>query len=276
MNEPTSPPAIVPPFAFSQSSLRDFDRCPRLFLLRYVEGLEWPATAASRRWELNLRTRRRFHRLLHQQYVGVDVDATIAAEPADSPIPAWWEAFQHYPPALPDGETYPEVSLSAPIGAHRLVARFDLLTVAPPEHAVITDWKTGRLPASPHELRDQWQTIVYQYLLAVAGAPFFAGAPPLPESITMVYWFADYAASPLIMEYDRQHHEEASRRLSEKIAEIARLPASEFLSCDDERICNYCAFQSYCKRGRELGDIVDELLPEEEEWDIFDVPEYEY
>ena len=92
----------------------------------------------------------------------------------------------------------------------------------------------------------------------------------------MVYWFADYAASPLILDYDRERHAEADRRLSEKIAEIERMPASEFLPCDDERTCGYCAFQSYCNRGRELGEIVDELLPEEEVWDLSDVPEYEY
>ena len=276
MNKPMSLPAIMPPFTFSQSSLRDFDRCPRLFLLRYVEGLEWPATAASRRWELSLQARQRFHRLLHQHYIGVKVDAIIAAEPADSSIRAWWEAFQQYPPALFDAETYPEVALSTPIGEYRLVARFDLLAVVPSRRAIIVDWKTDRLPASPDELRDRWQTVVYQYVLAVAGAPYFGGALPLPESISMVYWFADYAASPVILGYEGGCHEEARRRLSAKIAEIARLPASEFAPCDDERICGYCAYQSYCKRGLESVDISDEMLPNEEEWDPSDVPEYEY
>ena len=270
-------PAIQSPFTFSQSSLEDFERCRRRFFLRYVEGLEWPARAASGPFEASLRQRQRFHRLLRQHFIGVDVEEVIQAEPPGSTIRAWWEAFRRYPPALPAGEKYPEVLLSTPMGEHRLAARFDLLAVGDDGRGRIVDWKTGRPPSRSDELAESWQSVVYLYVLAVAGAPYFGGLPPAPAAIDMLYWLAELPASPILAPYSSEAHARAGRRLSEQIATIAGLPASAFEPCEDQSTCAYCEYQGYCRRGTALlePDQELELEYEDEEWYWADAPEYE-
>ena len=275
LTESSIAPAITPPFTFSQSSLIDFDRCPRLFWLRHIEHLEWPATAASRERELLLRERKRFHRLLHQHFLGVDVEPVIDAEPAGSSLREWWAAFQQFPPAGLDGEAHPEVTLGAPLVGHWLTARCDLLAVKPAEMLTIVDWKTGR-PSAGDTLREGWQTVVYQYVLAVAGAPYWDGRTPAPEDIRMLYWFADYPASPAILAYDAARHEEAERRLAARMIHIASLSPADFAPCEDEQVCHFCGFQSYCRRVPERTELPDDAYSDTDEWDWSDVPEYEY
>lgn len=264
------------PFTFSQSSLHDFDTCRRLFWLRWVEGLEWPAAPSSRADEMMLTVRQRFHRLLHQHFIGVDVSEVIAREPADSLLRAWWEAFQRYPPALPADRHYPEITLYAPVGNHLLAARYDLLAVEEGRRAVIVDWKTGRQPPNVEELRRSWQTCVYQYLLAEAGAPYYGGSAPQPEAIEMIYWYAEYAASPVWLGYSHDQHQAHARRLAETIRLIASLPASDFVACDDASTCARCGYQSYCGRGAGGIGLPEDEDIEEDVWDVSDVPEYEY
>lgn len=268
-------PAITAPFTFSQSSLEEFDRCPRRFFLRYVERLEWPTTGASPLWERNLRVRQRFHRLLHQHHVGVNVDAAIEAEPAESDLRVWWDAFRQYPPPLGAGETYAEVTLSVPLGNHWLTARLDLLAVHLGQRLTIVDWKTGQTPAVDR-LRDGWQTLVYTYALTTAGAPYWGGEPPPPEAIRMIYWFADYPASPVVLDHDAARQEAARVRLAAHVERISTLPPRGFSLCEDESICQYCPYAGYCRRAASRSDAMDDIYPDEEAWDWSDVPEYEY
>ena len=71
---------------------------------------------------------------------------------------------------------YPELTLSVPLGDHRLIAKFDLLAIEPGGRAVIVDWKTGQRRQGQSWLAGRLQTRVYRYVLAQAGAHLNDGA----------------------------------------------------------------------------------------------------
>ena len=61
-------------FQFSQSSLQDFETCPRRFQLRYLRQLSWPAIESEpiQEAERLAQLGTDFHRLVHQHLVGID------------------------------------------------------------------------------------------------------------------------------------------------------------------------------------------------------------
>jgi hypothetical protein len=270
-------PALPAPFQFSQSSLTDFEVCRRRFRLRWIERLEWPAPATTPGAQPSLG--QRFHRLMEQHFLGLDIGPLLAGAPADAPPRSWWDAFCRYPPpGLPARAAYPELSLLAPVEGHWLLAELDLLAIDPGERAVIIDWKTGSRPPALEVHAQSWQSCIYPYLLVEAGAPYNGGQPLAPALVEMVYWFAEYPASPLRLTYGDEQHAANARRLRETIALIASLPASAFNMCEDARPCLYCAYQTYCQRGAGLArtDEEDEAPAGDEKWDWADVPEYAY
>jgi hypothetical protein len=71
-------------FRFSQSNLEDYEQCRRLFWLRYVRELDWPApvTAKADMWEAALRRGQLFHQLVLQDALGLEVSSTVHRVPA--------------------------------------------------------------------------------------------------------------------------------------------------------------------------------------------------
>ena len=193
-------------------------------------------------------------------------------------MPAWWRAFLQYPPkGLPTSERYPEVSLIAPLGAHQLAGKLDLLAVDRGREAVIVDWKTGRQTPRSERERSSWQTCAYQYLLAEAGAPYWGQRSPPPEQIRMIYWFAEYPASPVAVSYGLSEHEASRLRLSKQVDLISGLPEAGFVPCMDDSACGRCMYQTHCGRGRGTEAEVDwELDESADAWDWADIPEYDY
>jgi len=270
---PEMRPALPANFQFSQSNLTDFDVCRRLFYLRWIERLEWPARPAGA--EDGLTLGQRFHRLMRQRFIGIDSAIALAGEPADSPLRVWLAALEQYPPPMPTGACYPELALSAPWEAYRLFAKFDLLAVAVGQRAVIVDWKTGRRQTDAH-YRQSWQSCLYHYLLAEAGAPYWDGAPPPVGQIEMLYWFADYPASPARFPYSAAEHAANRARLGAAISLIAGLPTEAFVPCDDATACARCIYQEFCVRGAGVGLATDEMDRDDDISDWIDAPEYEY
>ena len=271
-------PAVQPPFVFTQSNLQDFDRCPRLFYLRWVARVEWPQTTLSREREADLLQRSRFHRLVQQWLLNISVTHIIEAEPAESPLRTWWQAFRDHPPALPAGPRFPEVELAAPIGEHVLLARMDLLVAEPRRRLTIFDWKTGLFYPRLERLRESWQTVVYRYLAVEAGAPYFGEPAVPPDAVEMIYWFSEYPATPLALPYSAEEHTAAGERLRERVAQIASLPAESFTPCEDEQTCLFCPYWGYCGRAKEGEALAgtDIAAGPPDEWDWSDVPEFEY
>ena len=259
------------PFTFSQSSLQDYFDCPRRFQLRYVDKLTWPAEEAEPALENERRLQEGnfFHRLAQQFLLGLPADrlARLASSPD---LARWWGHFEKDFGSLRDFRNlslHPEVTLSAPIGNHRLLAKYDLIAVRD-GNATIYDWKTYRKRPKNEWMAIRLQTRVYRYLLAAAGNSLNGGQVIRPESIEMIYWFTDFPSDPAVFHYDESTFKRDKSALEKVIEEINGL--EKFELTDDEGKCRFCPYRSYCKRGVSAGDWHD-AEEEAEAHETFDI-----
>jgi hypothetical protein len=240
------------PFTFSQSSLQDYVDCPRRFQLRYLEQMQWPGVESEPVLENEHRQRegRLFHRLVQQHLIGLpDEKLTPLASTPD--LSRWWQAFLAHAPNLDGCTTYPELTLSVPIDGGRLLAKYDLVAVKAGQPALIFDWKTYH-----KRPRDEWmavrlQTRVYCALLILAGAHLNGAVPFEPDSLEMVYWYADFPTEPARFPYGAAQFKRDWEFLRKLVSEIGA--AEQFPLTDDPKKCSYCPFRSYCNRGVRAG-----------------------
>jgi PD-(D/E)XK nuclease superfamily len=259
-------------FQFSQASLQDYADCRRRFQLRYLEALAWPAIEAepADEHEARLRQGELFHRLVYQHELGIPADRLArmfrSADQSEGTggLAAWWEHYLESPPPDLPAQRYVEITLSAPLGGHRLVAKYDLIAVDPGQRAVIVDWKTWQArPARPW-LVSRLQTRVYRYLLVRAGAPTLRGQEPLqPDQVEMVYWFANHPDQPERLHYSETEYRADGDFLAALVGEIALAGEDDFPLTDDVRQCRFCTYRSLCDRGLEAGRL--EAFDAEEE-----------
>ncbi len=275
-------------FHFSQGSLQDFVDCARRFQLRYLERIAWPAVPAEPilENERHLQQGELFHLMVQQQLVGVPVDRLTAMAQGDADLAAWWQAYLAAAPAALPGQHFPEVTLSAPLGEsgqRRLVAKYDLIVLAPEGRAVIFDWKTSRQRAPRRWLVERLQTRVYPYLLLHAGVDLTGGRPLAPEQVEMVYWFAGFPDRPERFVYNVGQAAEDAAYLNGMVEQIALLAGGEGiwpLTPHEER-CRFCVYRSLCERGVEAGRLDEtdyrDFEPEiEVDLDFEQVAEVEY
>ncbi len=257
--------ALLPTFAFSQSSLQDYVDCPRRFELRFIEHLNYPAVEAEPALE-NERRRQAgedFHRLTQQNLLGIPAEK-VGRLANSTDLERWWQNWL----AFSAGQEFssaalvaPELTLSAPLAGFRLLAKFDLLLVRA-GRATIFDWKTTRKRPKNADLAARMQTRVYRAVLAQApaagraqaGTHFNGGLPFAPEAIEMIYWFADFPQEPAWLAYSAAQYQRDRADLERLIQTIAATPAGEFPLTDDERQCKYCIYRSYCDRGARAGE----------------------
>lgn len=251
----------------SQSSLQDYHDCPRRFELRYLQQLAYPAieTEPALENESHQKEGEYFHRLAQQHFVGI-ADEQIAKMANTENLQRWWENFVNK-----GAKTAPlqktEITLSAPLGSYRLVAKYDLIAIDN-DKVFIYDWKTYRKRPKTEWLAIRWQTRVYRALLVQAGAHLNNGKQIQPEQIEMIYWFANFPDEPAKFSYDANQFKrdwDALTRLAEEIKSATR-----FEKTDDTNKCLYCPYRSYCNRGVRAGDALDAELETEAE-ELFDI-----
>ena len=249
---------IPTPFTFPQSSLQDYVDCARRFQLRYIERLQWPAieTAPVLENERRQVEGQQFHRLVQQSLIGLPADKL--AKMANSPnLARWWSHWLDFRGAKDRrdiGNLFPEITLSAPVSKHRLIAKYDLITVKD-GRATIFDWKTYHKRPKDEWMSVRLQTKVYRALLVVAGAHLNGGQPFAPEQVEMVYWYADFPSEPSKFPYNKSQHKRDWDGLVKLVSEISS--KQSFPLTDDEKKCGYCAYRSYCERGVEAGEYED-------------------
>lgn len=259
---------------YSQSMLQDYLDCPRRFYLSYVEELAWPGPQSEpiAAQEEHIDAGMRFHRLVQQYYLGLPPE-TLARLANTPNLKRWWENFVTSTTRPPRGDSQAlyltEIGLSAPLGAQtRLLARYDLVVIFPAQRAVIVDWKTSLRRPRPDALLQRMQTRLYRFLLVTAGTIWNNGMPIRPEQTEMLYWFAEHPQQPIRLPYSESEYQrdaEYLRQLTEEIAHASTFPLTE-----DERLCRYCRYRSYCDRGREAGrwEEMDEVEEPERLFDI--------
>ena len=267
---------------FSQSSLQDYVDCARRFQLRYLERLSYPAVQSepSLENEKHQQEGEYFHRLVQQYLIGIPHEQV--SKLANTPnLQRWWDNFQNakdltslHPLREASGVLrkdrsglYSEITLSAPLGNFRLLAKYDLIAINDGK-AIIYDWKTYRKRPRNEWLAARMQTRVYRALLVSAGAHLNNGQPFEPEQIEMVYWFADFPNEPARFPYSAAHYKRDWDAFTKLVDEITS--ASSYPLTDDRQKCAYCTYRSYCERGIRAGD-ADQAEAEMEAEELFDV-----
>ncbi len=261
-------------FKFSQSSLTTFKQCRRRFLLRYLQHVQWPAPLTDHlsEWEQAIQRGLSFHQLILQESLGLHVEAAI--DKSDDPLlQTWWDNWRRQAPDMPRGELFSETILSVPCGERRLVAKFDRVIFAEDGRVLIFDWKTGRRKPQQAEYVENWQTLVYRFVVVEAGALLTGGHPVDPANVSLIYWHAQYpqALQPII--YSAVEHEAARNRLMQKVAEIEGLPdEAAYAKTEDLMECRRCEYHTYCERVSPRGEDWD-IDEDELDWDL--LPEAE-
>ena len=252
-------------FCFTQTALRTYQICPYRFRLRYLDRIPWPAFPPNPTAEAAIERGRRFHELVRQHLLGLDVSDQVEA--ADESLSSWWASLQA---AMPDlsayGQCYPEAGLSVPLGRYRLAARYDLLAVGD-EAALVVDWKTGRGLPPADILAGDVQTRVYLYVLAEGGATYHGGRPFSPETLRFLYWHPQ-GPQQVWFDYSVAQQEQDRLFIEALVGEIAGRPPEDMPRVRTESACGDCAYASLC--GRPGGEAwewePEESITEVEGW----------
>jgi len=80
----------------SQSSLQDYNDCPRRFELRYLEQLAYPAieTEPALENEKHQQEGEYFHRLAQQHLIGIPAEQVAKFANTDN-LQRWWDNYIH-------------------------------------------------------------------------------------------------------------------------------------------------------------------------------------
>lgn len=253
---------------YSQAMLQDYLECPRRYRLRYLENLVWPAPQSEplAAQEEHMDEGMRFHRLVQQYYLGLP-EAVLERLATTPNLRRWWQNFigstTRPPRNTPKAQLLTEAMLSHPIHSEaRLVARFDLVLITPQEHILIVDWKTSLKRPVRSRLGSRMQTRLYRFLATVAGKTWNGGHPLSPSQVEMLYWFSEYPQEPVRFTYSEEEYRRDTDWFPSLISEIEA--AQEFPKTEDEKLCRYCVYRSYCARGVRAGEW-SEMEGEEEE-----------
>ncbi len=251
----------------SQSSLQDYADCPRRFRLRYLERLAWPAVESEPVLENECRQQAGalFHRLIHQHLLGLPAEK-IGRLASGPDLRRWWEHYladSHLQRVRAESVLYPEVTLSAELGAFGVLAQYDLIARCG-RMLRIYDWKTYRRRPKKEWLAARWQTRLYRALVVRAGAHLLDGETPAAEDVEMVYWFAEYPMEPARFPYDARQFQRDWSALQSLAEEIHA--AVDFQPTEDTRQCLYCVYRSYCERGAVAGEGEGEM--EVSDWEL--------
>ncbi|MBN2387366.1 MAG: PD-(D/E)XK nuclease family protein [Anaerolineales bacterium] len=260
-------PAISASFTFSQSSLQDYSDCPRRFWLRYGERLQWPAVESEPTLENERRQQegQHFHRLVQQHRLGLPAEK-LARFASTANLSRWWENYLGDDFGITGYAQYAELSLSAPVAGHRLLAKYDLAAIQTGEKALIFDWKTYHKRPRDEWMAVRWQTRVYRLLLVMAGAHLNGGIPLAPEQVEMIYWYADFPTRPARFPYTVAQYQRDLEAVKQLVIEISTT-RMDFPMTDETTRCAYCTYRSYCERGAAAGQ-GDNLEAELQEYDF--------
>jgi RecB family exonuclease len=272
---------LKPGFLFSQHSLGTYLRCPRRFLLKYIDRQPWPEAEEQkpRQYEEHLERGRTLHTWLERQHLGLDMEPIVAAS-GDECLRRWWRAAQAFDrSALPSTVREAELPLVVPLGAYRIYARYDYLALDPAGEAVIVDWKTLDTPPASRALRERMQTRVYLYTLVAAGHVLTGGAAVLAERASLLYWFANYPEELSRVAYSAAAYARDGRDLRGLAEKIASQPREAFIRTTNERACGRCNYATLCSReAGQQAEAAEDWLDEDLDFDLDldDVPEVDY
>ena len=294
-------------FHFSQSSLQAYLDCPRLFQLRYIERLTWPASEVepSIENEQYMVLGSSFHQLVQQYYLGLRPDRLGNLTMRDPLLNQWWHNFIQNNPETQGYTHQTEITFTIPIDRYRLVAKFDLLVYQQFDNVdtseilspgtrdnnsekanyIIFDWKTSRKFPARQWLESKMQTIVYPFTLVKAGDFLLDRYPIQPSQVKMVYWFSNFPTTPIQFNYNQEKYRSDEAMILSLIDEIKNINSNGAQKTEKQEYCQFCVYRSLCNRGVNAGSFVEleedatnqnELMDTELEIDFEQIAEIEF
>jgi hypothetical protein len=240
-------------FQYSQSSLQDFVDCRRLFFLRHVCRISWPALDIVDGSEHAAQIGAQFHRLAHQYLIGMPLER-LEQGLDDPQLERLWACFQDFLPQIYNGcqpeecRLSPEAAFSAPLGNRRIAARCDLLCIS--SHSIlIYDWKTTRRRPERDVLEERLQTSVYPYVLVRAGRHINGRMPVRPEQVELIYWYPGPVDQVERFPYSQERFRADEDILRGIIAAVEQLDVEGFTQTGDESRCLSCTYRTLCENG---------------------------
>lgn len=246
---------------FSALALRLYTECPLRFRRRYIDGLYLTGAPDDPDELRALLQGERFHLMARRYYSGLE-PGTLGDAADRAELMGWVHLLRRYLPRNPEYTYHPELELRLNEAATsspgdppertdsprilRLVAKFDLLVVAPDGQATIYDWKTLRYMPSRARLEEAFQTMVYRYVLCAAGSAYAPSGAFDPDRVAMVYWNPLQGSQEVRLQYSAAQFAEDRQRLRRLVAQILATPRDGFLPTGDERICARCEYRQFC------------------------------
>ncbi|PZO38180.1 MAG: hypothetical protein DCF19_17070 [Pseudanabaena frigida] len=252
--------------SISQGHLNIWETCQRKYQYKYLQELSLSEADLSTQEKLLLGAN--FHLLMQQKELGLDVSVLASS---NVKLQLWLTAFENQPPKMIVGDRLCEHRriLEIPIemslhhsqnrdrgqGYFVLTTIYDFLILGD-RQAQILDWKTHQVAIPHDQLKNNWQTRLYLYVLAKTTS--YA-----PEQLSMTYWFANTAESVIVC-YSQEECDRTEKKLQQILLAIAQAQDYPKLPINSSA-CDFCEFRDRCDRG----DFVNKFLPSS----IEDIPE---
>ncbi len=239
----------------SQGQLNLLERCPRLFQHTYLDQLGSPTSLEQQERQT---WGSRFHLLMQQRELGLPIESLVQE---DAQLQRWMTAFAGAAPEIltpPNSQTFRESEhcRTLKVQEYLLTVVYDLL-IADESLAEILDWKTYPKHQNRRWLEQNWQTLLYLYVLVET-------SDYLPEQISMTYWFVQSPQEPqsLKFTYNTTQHQQTRHKLNRLLSQLSdwlqRYQAGEPFPQVGEgsALCDSCQFAVRCERDRYSKDSV--------------------
>jgi CRISPR/Cas system-associated exonuclease Cas4 (RecB family) len=233
----------------SQGHLKTLQECPRKFEYIYLSSL---ATLSPTDRQQSMQFGSNFHRLLHQQELGMSIEPFLTDNPKiQQAIVGLKKAAPHLFAQNPEidraSEQVRTLMISGTEHQYLFTAIYDLLLLG--AKAQIIDWKTYGRPARAEQLDRDWQTRLYLYMLV-------ATSDYAPADVSFTYWFVQSnPPQSVTFGYSEQQHQQTQQELRELVDQLSdwliqyrqgkSLPQVEA----EKNRCQNCQFATRCDRS---------------------------
>jgi hypothetical protein len=236
-----------------------YSDCKRLFFLKEILHLEWPANESEpvRIQETRMATGSQFHLLCSQYLCGIPVEILLQSIESEEML-RWWNAFLSLG-LNPSPNFFPEKAITIPYGNFRMTAHFDLFTKQPDGTYIIYDWKTNLKRPSQQQVENRMQTIVYPIVL---NKFFKFERKNGPRSIKMIYWYPEFPEQPHEFSFAPDKLKRQENVLGNIVEEVSSSAPEDFIMTDNLNRCQFCNYRSYCNRGERAGECNDDFFQE--------------
>ena len=225
----------------TQTQIRAYERCRRLYYLQYIRELVWPV---SRTVPSEIKRGNDFHLLARQLLLGFPRE-TLVLPDDNGMMERWLDNFQREQPARGCGRIVTEKEVSALYAGVLWLGKYDALAVDG-DHLTIFDWKTGTHRADAASYLKSPQTRLYRFLAKYIG-PRLIGKEDIPaENIRMIYWFAEHSDWQICLPYSEQAYQEDLTWLDMKAHEMSSEEEKDYPPSGNKNRCGKCGYCTYC------------------------------